>query len=303
MLEHTTTSARLLTLPATLRGFQIRGMTTRRQFLATAGAGLGVLACRNPLLAQLAPSEKLSRIGIQLYTVRSLMSKDFEGTLAELARIGYSEVEFAGYFNRTPAQVRAVLAANKLTAPSTHVGFPPSEASWKQTLEQSKEIGHEWVTIPSLDAAMRKTADDWKRTAERFNQIGAVAQQSGLRVAFHNHDTELAPVGGTNGLELLLNGTDPKLVDFEMDIYWVVKGGGDPLDLLVRHPGRFVLFHAKDSTAAPEKKMVDVGAGTIDFAKIFARAKPKHVFVEHDQPADALDSARASYRALSRLSF
>jgi sugar phosphate isomerase/epimerase len=279
-------------------------MTTRRHFLATMGAGLGILSTRDHLLSSLfAPADKLSHVGIQLYTVRSLMAKDFEGTLAQIAGIGYGEVEFAGYFNRTPAQVRAVLAANKLTAPSTHIGFPKDDTAWKATLDQAREIGHEWVTIPSLDSAMRKTPDDWKRTADRFNQLGMMAQASGARLAFHNHDIELAPFDGTNGLETLLKHTDPKAVDFEMDIYWVVKGGGDPLDLLARYPGRFPMFHAKDATAAPERKMVDVGAGTIDFGKIFAMAKPKHVFVEHDQPTDALASAQASYRTLAGLSF
>jgi sugar phosphate isomerase/epimerase len=279
-------------------------MTTRRHFLATMGAGLGMLSSRDRLFPSLFSSaDRLNRVGIQLYTVRSLMGKDFDGTLAQIANIGYTEVEFAGYFNRTPEQVRAALSANKLTAPSTHIGFPKDDAAWKQTLDQARETGHQWVTIPSLESAMRKTPDDWKRTADRFNQLGAMAQGSGLRLAFHNHDVELAPFDGTNGLETLLKGTDPKLVDFEMDIYWVVKGGGDPLDLLARYPGRFPMFHAKDATAAPERKMVDVGAGTIDFGKIFAKANPKHVFVEHDQPADPLASAQASFKTLNSLNF
>jgi sugar phosphate isomerase/epimerase len=231
------------------------------------------------------------------------MKADFEGTLARLAAIGYREVEFAGYFNRTPAQVRAVLSANKLTAPSTHIGFPKDDADWKRTLDGAREMGHAWVVIPSVDGASKMTGDAWKRTADRFNQLGAMANQNELRFGFHNHASEFVPFDGTNGLETLLKNTDPKAVDFEMDIYWVVKGGGDPLDLLARHKGRFPLFHAKDATAAPEKKMVDVGAGTIDFAKIFSMAKPKHVFVEHDQPGDAIRSAEGSYQFLDRLKY
>jgi sugar phosphate isomerase/epimerase len=279
-------------------------MTTRRQFIATMGAGLGLMSARRSLIACASlPAESLQAIGIQLYTVRSLMKDDFEGTLAKIAGIGYREVEFAGYFNRTPEQVRAVLASNKLTSPSTHIGWPKDDEAWKQTVDQAKEIGHEWVTIAYLDAAMRKTPDDWKRIADRFNQLGTMAQRSGLRFAYHNHDFELAPFGETNGLETLLTGTDPKAVDFEMDIYWVVKGGGDPIDYLTRFPNRFAMFHAKDATAAPERKMVDVGAGTIDFGKIFAKAKPKHVFVEHDNPTIPLQSAQASYQSLRALKF
>ncbi len=269
------------------------------------GAGLGVLSGRPRVLSSLFTSEtKLDRIGIQLYTVRSLMSKDFEGTLAEIAKIGYREVEFAGYFNRTPSLVRASLAANKLTSPSTHVGLPKDDTAWKETLDQANEIGHSWVTVASLPNSARTTPDDWKRTADRFNQLGTMAQSSGLRFAYHNHDIEFVPFDGTNGLELLLKGTDPKAVDFEMDIYWVVKGGADPLDLIKRFPGRFALFHAKDATAAPERKMVDVGAGTIDFGKIFAAGKARHVFVEHDSPPkDPLMSAHASFQYLKQLEF
>ena len=111
---------------------------------------------------------------------------------------------------------------------------------------------------------------------------------------------------GCNFVRLLLSKTDPKLVDFEMDIYWVVKGGGDPLALFKRYPHRFPLMHAKDATAAPARAMVDVGAGTIDFAKIFGRANlsgMKHVYAEHDSPADSMQSATRSYRHLAALKY
>src|SRR3954452_20059954 len=121
-----------------MSGTQIRRMTTRRHFLASMGAGLGMLSSRSVLANLLTSEEKLNRIGIQLYTVRSLMGKDFEGTLARIAEIGYSELEFAGYFKRTPAQVRAALAANKLTSPSTHIGWPKDDAAWQKTLDETK---------------------------------------------------------------------------------------------------------------------------------------------------------------------
>jgi sugar phosphate isomerase/epimerase len=277
-------------------------MTTRREFLATLGTGVGLLsvgALDIPQRARRSPA--LPKVGIQLYTVRSLLRRDFDGTLAKLAEIGYREVEFAAYFDRTPMQIRESLKANKLTSPSAHLAMPKDDSAWKHSLDSAREIGHKWAVIPWLDAGMRKTPDDWKRTAERFNQLAHLAHASGLRFAYHNHDFELVSFDGTNGLELLLSGTDPKAVEFEMDIYWVVKGGGDPIDLLTRYPNRFPLLHAKDATAAPERKMVDVGAGTIDFEKILKRAKAAHVFVEHDNPADPMQSAVVSYRHLSRL--
>jgi sugar phosphate isomerase/epimerase len=173
-------------------------MATRRHFLASMGAGLGILSSRSALATLLSPAEKLDRIGIQLYTVRTLMEKDFEGTLARLAAIGFSEVEFAGYFKHTPAQVRAVLAANKLTSPSTHIPYPKDDAAWKKTLDETNEMGHQWATFAWIDDAQRKTPDAWKRLADRFNQLGTMAQQAGLRVADHIHGYEFTPFNGTN---------------------------------------------------------------------------------------------------------
>ena len=286
---------------------QIRAMPTRRDFLTTLGVALGTasLGCARALEAE-DVTRPLSRIGIQLYTLRSLMEKDVEGTLARVARIGYKEVEFAGYFGRTAAQIRDMLRANGLTSPSTHIPFPASDDAWKRTLDEANAIGHGWVVIAGLDAAMRKNPEDWARVAERFNALGAKAKENGLRFAYHNHDFEFARVGDGTGLDSLLSKTDPKFVDFEMDIYWVVKGGGDPLDLITRHPHRFPLMHAKDATVAPARAMVDVGSGTIDFAKIFAREKESgmvHVFVEHDSPTDPLQSATNSYRYLAGLKY
>ncbi|MEO7458195.1 MAG: TIM barrel protein, partial [Gemmatimonadaceae bacterium] len=220
-------------------------MTSRRDFLATLGAALGATSlagCARNLQAA-STRRSLERVGIQLYTVRSVLAKDFEGTIATIAGIGYKEVEFANYFGRTPAQVRAVLQANGLTSPATHIEFPKDEDAWQRTLDNAKEIGHEWVVIPWLDAAMRKTPDDWKRVADRYNRLGMLARTAGLRFAYHNHAFELARFpDGSTGLDTLLARTDRELVDFEMDIYWVVKGEADPMDFITRYPGRFSLM-------------------------------------------------------------
>ena len=282
-------------------------MTSRRDFLATLGAALGatsIAGCARSLQAA-SSRRSLDRIGIQLYTVRNVLAKDFEGTIAKIAGIGYREVEFASYFGRTPAQVRAVLATNGLTSPATHIDFPKDDDAWKRTLDNAKEIGHEWVVVPWLDAAMRKTPDDWKKVADRYNQLGTLAHAAGLRYAYHNHAFELAKFDdGSTGLDTLISHTSRDVVDFEMDIYWIVKGGADPMDFITRYPGRFPLMHVKDATAAPERKMADVGSGTIDFPAIFARSATSgmlHAFVEHDEPKDALESAANSYRYLASL--
>ncbi len=283
-------------------------MQTRREFLGTLGIGaLGasMLACaRSNGQATMPPA--VMPIGIQLYTLRSLLERDFDGTLARVAEIGYRELEFAGYYNRTPAQVREVLQRTGLTTPSSHSPLPANDDAWARAVDDAKAIGNAWIVIPWLDPTQRSTPDVWPRLADRLNALATRAKSGGLRLAYHNHDFELASSGSGTFLDILLTRTDPQLVDFEMDVYWVVKAGADPMSLLARYPGRFPLLHIKDATAAPERRMVDVGAGSIDFRTLLAAARPqglKHIYVEHDQPADPLGSARASYGHLSALRF
>ena len=283
-------------------------MQTRRNFLATLGvAALGIVG-RDAAAASevLSPRRKLKRIGVQLYTVRDLMKADLPGTLAQVAGIGYKEVEFAGYFGRTPVQIRELLRRNGLSSPSTHLPFDLLENGWQKAVDDAKTIGHKWVTIGWIPEEKRRTLDDWKGHAALFNRAGAQAKSAGLRFAYHNHDFELKQVGDATPLDVLLKGTDPSLVDFEMDLYWVVFGGGNPLDFLNRYPKRFPLVHVKDSSGPPDNKMVDVGTGKIDFRSIFAqsdKAGIKHYFVEHDQPADPIATIRNSYNYLHALRF
>ena len=278
----------------------------RRTFLATLGAAaLGASAHR--ALGELAPLEtpraKLTRIGIQLYTLRSKAEKDLPGTLAEVARIGYKEVELAGLYGHTAADFRGLLEQNGLTAPSAHIAIEQIENESAKTFEDSRTIGQQWITVPSLPGH-QATVDDWKRVADRFNKVAGQVKAAGFRFAYHNHNTEIRRIGDVMPLDVLIDGTDPALVSFEMDIYWVVNGGGNPLDLLTRHPGRFKMLHVKDSAGPPDHKMVSVGAGVIDFKTIFARAKGiEHYFVEHDDPPDPFADAAASYAYLSKLTF
>ena len=125
-------------------------------------------------------------------------------------------------------------------------------------------------------------------------------------MAYHNHDYEFQEVEGKRIIDVLLEETDPEYVDFEIDLYWITKAGGDPFDYFTRYPKRFPLVHVKDSAGAPAHQMTEVGRGTIDFAKLFAvreQAGMKHFFVEHDNPAEPLSSVRTSYRYLDSLEF
>jgi len=281
---------------------------TRRTFLATLGVAAIGIASRDALAdgILLAPHRKLKKVGLQLYTVRDLMKADLPGTLRKVAQIGYKEVEFAGYFGRSPAQIRALLKQNGLTSPSSHIGLDILEKDSVRAFADAKAIGHQWVTMPFIPEERRKTVDDWNKIIDLLNQLGPQAKAAGLRLAYHNHDFEIRPVDGVRPLDMMLSKTDPALVDFEMDLYWVVFGGGDPLDFFNRYPKRFALVHVKDSAGPPDNKMVDVGKGTIDFPKIFAqsdKAGIKHYFVEHDQPADPIATIRNSYKYLAAVRF
>jgi len=281
---------------------------TRRTFLATLGAAAFTAACgRSGAAAAVSAApvgrRKLRAVGIQLYTLRRPAAADLAGTLSQLAKIGYKEIEFAGFYNHPATEVRDLLKANGLTAPSTHIALNVIQDTPAKLFEESHIVGHEWITVPSL-SGRRDTVDDWKRTADQFNKTAAQVKAAGFRFAFHNHNAEFKKVDGRTPLEILIGGTDPSLVSFEMDIYWVVNGGGDPVALLDRYPDRFTLLHVKDSMGPPAQKMADVGAGVIDFKTIFAHAKhAEHYFVERDDATDPVASAAASYKTLSTMEF
>jgi len=236
------------------------------------------------------------------------MQRDFPGTLARLAEIGYREVEFAGYYRRTPAEVRHLLEQNGLTAPSTHIGYDLLLKDWDRALDDAIATGHQYVTIPWLPDAVRTSADTWRRVATEFNRGGERAKSRGLRFAYHNHDFEFTRVQGVVPFDLLIAQTDPALVSFQMDVYWTVKAGGDPLAYIRQHPTRFSMLHIKDSAGPPNHAQVDVGAGTIDFAAILRldadqKKVVEHVFVEHDSPPEPMAFAKKSFDYLSTLEY
>ncbi|MFA6168551.1 MAG: sugar phosphate isomerase/epimerase [Gemmatimonadaceae bacterium] len=248
----------------------------------------------------------IERIGLQLYTVRSLMTKDMPGTMAAVAAAGYREVEFAGYFGRTPVEVRQLLEAHGLTAPSTHIGLDAVREQFGATAASAQAIGIRYLTIASLDMRTIKSADDWKRMADVFNDAGRRANAAGLRFAYHNHSVEFTPVDGAVPMDLLIGGTDASLVAFELDLFWAMKAGQDPRAYFEKHPGRFEMVHVKDATAAPASDMTDVGSGVMDWKRIFAAheaAGIRHYFVEHDSPADPMQSIRRSADYLKALRF
>jgi sugar phosphate isomerase/epimerase len=236
------------------------------------GASLLALPFARAGAARRNSSDALDRIGLQLYTVRSEMERSVERTLAQVAQIGYQEVEFAGYFGKSPQEIRAILDANGLVAPSAHsADLNTIRTSWSKTLEDAAIMGHRYLVCASLSRRETATADGWNRVATDFNHAGETAKRAGMEFAYHNHAGEFATVGDATGYDILLAETDPAFVRMQLDLYWIVRGGKDPLVYFARHPNRFVSVHVKDMSAS--NRMVDVGAGTLPFAKYFAQAK------------------------------
>lgn len=273
-------------------------MTDRRDFLIAMGAvGVTGAGLRSAGCAGTSAGRRLDRIGVQLYTVRAAMQESVERTLERVAAIGYSEVEFAGYFDRSPQQIRSALDENGLSTPAAHVSLELLENEWESMVKFAATVGHHYLVVPWIEPANRTSLDDYRAYAARFNHVAERANEAGLAFAYHNHDFEFEPLGGRIPFDVLVEDTDPALVAFEMDLFWITKAGGDPFVYFRKHPGRFPLVHVKDMNA--DGTMVDVGAGAIDFASLFARSDEagiRHYFVEHDNPSDPFESMRASYR-------
>ena len=276
----------------------------RRDFLHYSGMALGTLAMTTRLTAGEAPAPGVKPIGLQLYTVREEMARDFEATLARVAAIGYREVEFAGLFGRTAADVRKLLLQHGLAAPAMHVPLSNLGPEWDSVVNDAKTLGCSYVVVPFIPEAERQTLDGYRRVAERFTRAAEVAAKAGIGFAYHNHNFEFAPLERRLPYDVLMEGCDPKLVFMELDLYWIIRGGHDPLRYFARWPGRTRLVHVKDSMGPPEHRMVDVGAGMIDWPQLLAHARAagvEHFLVEHDSPPDALASAAASFKYLSGL--
>ena len=264
---------------------------TRRHFLTAFS-----VAAAATMKAASAYSGYLREIGLQLYTVRDLLSTDFEGTLREIARLGYQEVEFAGVLGPNLKQTRNLLRQLGLSAPSLHIDYKSLRKNAEASFETATALAAKFVVCPWLDQSERQTADDWKRVCENLNSIGELAAHSGLAFAYHNHDFEFLNLpDGIRPFDLLLARTNDRFVKFELDVYWAKKGGVDPVAYLKAHKSRFRLVHLKDM--AIDGSTTEIGNGTIDFGKIVAASIAggvRHFFVEQDYSSDPIQSIKTS---------
>jgi sugar phosphate isomerase/epimerase len=290
---------------STAPGTSLADAISRREFFVRSGVALGALSAARTIESRGTRQQALGRIGLQLYTLRDEMGKDVGATLQHVARIGYQDVEFAGYFGKSPADIRALLDANGLDSPSAHsADFPTMRTRWLQALEDARVMGHQYMVCASLPRNESQTADDYKRVAAFLNQRGEEAKRAGITLGYHNHNTEFKPLGSTTGYDVLIAECDPALVQMQMDLYWIVNGGKDPLSYFTQYPHHFFSVHVKDMDAAGN--MADVGAGQLPFAAYLAAARKagvKYQFVEHDTPVDPWASVTASYEYLRRLRY
>lgn len=268
-------------------------MTTRRKFITQAGlAAAGTLLLPDAIFAK-----TNYKVGLQLYSLREqIVGNNIKSVIAQAVKAGYQELETYGYdpnkgfFGLKPKEFKESLAANGMTSPSGHYGLDSflgtaNEEVLKVYIDVAKTVGQQYLTIPYIGAELRKTVDDFKNLAEKMNKAAEMCKKSGLKLAYHNHDFEFQPIDGTMLYDVLLKETEHKLVSFEMDIYWVVRAGQDPVKMIDQHPGRFQMWHIKDMDRSKPDLNTEVGSGSIDFEKIFAKAKKaglEHIFMEQE---------------------
>jgi sugar phosphate isomerase/epimerase len=287
----------------------------------------------------------LDKIGIQFFSLPKLLEKDFDGTLALLSKMGYKEVELygpysfstaaaqqhwdaitpsvgfkgSGFFGHTASEVKNMLKGNGLTAPSMHTDLDTLQNSMDKLGEAAQLLGTEYVILPAIPDEKRKTLDDYKKMADAFNKIGEAAKKASIKFAYHNHGYGLKEINGQIPLKLILDGTDPALVFFEMDLYWTTAGGADPVAYLEAYKNRYHLMHVKDmmkkvrfsGDGGDAKQWIELwpfmttaGSGVLDLKSILTKAKEtgvKHFIVEQDIVANPEIALKKSFDYLDSL--
>lgn len=293
-------------------------MTKRREFIRTSAyfaAGAMIL----PMGCSTKPTEEtevvvvdevvksaLPQPGVQVYSVRDALKEDFAGSIQKLADIGYKYVEGYGMgadgqiFGMAPAEYKKIVDDTGMKMTSCHCNYFTKEEA-NQVVDVAKAAGLEYVVIPYLGDEYRA---DYVAVADGFNAIGEILKANDLKFGYHNHAFEFEKQGNDIPLEILLENTQADLVTFEADLYWVVKGGHDPMTLFKKYPGRFSMFHVKD--ADKELEQTTVGTGIIDFVTILKNrdlAGLKYYFVEDERTDDPFANLKANYDYLIKTDF
>jgi sugar phosphate isomerase/epimerase len=287
-------------------------MTNRRDFFRTSALLVAGGIVGNQLLqASVLPASGKKDIGLQLYSLRDAMKADALGTLKLVADMGFTTLEAANYaegkiYGMSPTEIKKVVKGLGMKMTSAHLGGPNytkethSEAMdwWKKALADHLEIGCKFIVKPSMP--MPKTMDELKLWCDFYNDIGEMTATSKVQFGYHNHDREFAKIGDEIIYDAMIKNTDPKKVFFEMDVYWVMRGGFKAVDYMNKYPDRFPLLHIKD-----EKEIGE--SGQIDFKSIYETAYKnglKDAFVEVERyNFDPLVSVQKSYDFLKAASY
>jgi sugar phosphate isomerase/epimerase len=273
---------------------------SRRSLLGAglgAGAGLPFLhACAQEAAVSAQPAAKA---GIQLYTLRGPIAEDLPGVLARLAEIGYSEVEGYGDLDTPVPELKQMLSDNGLVMPSAHVGRERIRDNPAPEVERAAAMGYEYAVLNWLAPEERDTLDKYRAWADTANRFAEQCRAVGVKFCWHNHDFEFTTIDGVVPNDILLERCDAELVEFQLDLYWAARAGVDLMAHLDAHGARTPMVHVKDMAA--DGAMADVGAGTLDFAGIFAAHQFKHYYAERDDATAPFETAAASYTALAAL--
>jgi sugar phosphate isomerase/epimerase len=293
-------------------------MRSRREFLSSLAAGLGAAALV-PRLGTAADKAAIKTalngpIGLQLWSLREQLKQDVPGTLARIRAMGFTEVEGAGLWGRSAAELRAALDAASLRCQSAHMGFERLRDDAAGAMAEAKALGASWVVCPWIPhEAGRFGLEDARKAAEAFNRFGASAREAGLRFAYHCHGYEFVPAEGGLLWDRLVGATDPELVAFQIDVFHCYNGGGDPARTIRELKGRVPSLHLKDlkkavavkagaATAEPEVD-VPVGSGQIDWPEVLkaAMAGGTSLYYVEDESRDPLGHIPQSVEYLERL--
>ena len=243
-----------------------------------------------------------AKIGVQLWTVRDALAVSVPDTLEAVADAGYRNVEPFSFHGYTAEEFAALLDQYGLRAPSMHTNIDALANDLDQVIADANAIGARFVTLAWVAPEWR-TEEGVAEMAAILNEAGEQLRRSGMQLAYHNHDFEFTTVfdDGRTMYEVLTASTDPHLVKLQVDTYWVVAGGADPVEVIEEYGNRVVTLHVKDR--AEDGSFADVGEGTIDFAEIFDTRPFHYYFVENDQPDDPIDSINDSYGNLRSLCY